>query len=345
MAKVTIGLDIGFSSIKLVALAKNNDTFRLVSLGSIPCPQPGLLSDADDDLEAVAEAIRKLLEATRIEEREVIVALPESKVFTRVIDDLPYLSDDELSSAIRYAAEEFIPMPLTDVNLNWQILARSDGKNKDAKTTVLVIASPKNAVSKYIKVLSVAGLRPKALETEIISVTRSLVGNNPFSPSTLIVQLGATTTDFATVSKGLIWLTRSISTGGMALTRALAQQFNFEITQAEEYKKVYGLLEDQLEGKVFSALKPVADIIVGESKRVIQAFEVKYPQNAIKRVVLSGGGAKMPGLVVYFADSLGLEVQEADPWYPIAKDKNLISKLSQDAPSYSVAVGLALREE
>lgn len=342
MAKVNIGLDIGFSSIKVVSLAKERESSKLISLGSIPAPMPGMLSDADTDLEAVSSSIRKLLSATKIEEREIIAAIPESKVFTRIIDDLPYLTDAELTSAISYAAEEFIPMPIADVNLNWQILSRSDGKSKDTKTIVLVVASPKNIVTKYIKVLQMAGIKPKAIETEIIAVTRSLVGNNPFSPATLIVQLSATTTDFAIVSQGLIWLTRSISSGGMALTRSLAQHFNFEIAQAEEYKKVYGMNEDQLEGKVFEALKPIADIIVGESKRVIQAFEAKYPQNPIKRVVLSGGGAKMPGLILYFANSFGLEVQEADPWYSITKDKGLVSRLAQEAPNYSVAVGLAL---
>lgn len=362
MGKITVGIDIGFSSIKIVALDRDGDQFKLISLGSIPAPTPGMLSDTDEDLEVVAENIKKLMAATKIDQKEVVAALPESKVFTRVIDDLPYLTDSELTSAIRYASEEFIPMPLNDVNLNWQILMRSDGKqstpaapggdknneigsSSSKRTVVLVIASPKNAINKYIKVLGAAGIRPKALETETIAVTRSLVGNNPFSPSTLIIQLGATTTDFAIVTKGLIWLTRSISTGGMALTRTLAQHFNFEINQAEEYKKVYGLSEDQLEGKVLEALRPIIDIITSEAKRVIQAFETKYPQNPIKRVVLSGGGAKMPGFVIYLATNLGLEVQEADPWYLIAKDKALISRLSQDAPSYSVAVGLALREE
>lgn len=345
MAKINVGLDIGYSSIKAVVMSKEGDQFRLISLGSVPAPRPGIVSDNDTDLEALADAIKRLLALTKIDTKDVVVALPESKVFTRIIDEFPYLNDNELTSAIRYAAEEFIPMPLADVGLNWQVLVRSDGKNKNTKTVVLVVASPKNVVAKYLKVLEYAGLSPKALETETIAVTRSLVGNNPFSPSTLIVQLGASTTDFAAVSKGLIWLTRSISTGGMALTRSLAQQFNFEINQAEEYKKVYGLMEDQLEGKVFEALKPVVEIIAGEARRVIQAFGTKYPQNAIKRVVLSGGGAKLPGFVVYLANTLGLEVQEADPWFSIAKDKNIAVKLAQDAPSYSVAVGLALRED
>lgn len=345
MGKIYVGLDIGYSSIKAVALSREKDASKLISLGSIPAPVPGMLSDLDIDLEVVAENIKKLLSATQISEKDVIAALPESKVFTRIIDDLPFLTDNELTSAIRYAAEEFIPMPIADVNLNWQVLFRSEKKNKDSRTIVLVVASPKNAVAKYIKVLTMAGLHPKALETETIAVTRSLVGNNPFSPSTLVVQFGATTTDFVVVSKGLIWLTRSISTGGMAITRSLAQHFNFEIAQAEEYKKVYGMNQDQLEGKVFEAVKPIVDIILGESKRVTQAFEGKYPQDPIKRVVLTGGGAKMPGLVIYFANNLGLEVQEADPWYSVSKDKNLISKLAQDAPSYSVAAGLALRDD
>lgn len=356
MGKISVGLDMGFSSIKVVSLERNNDLTRLVSLGSIPTPQPGLLSDSDLGLQAVAEAIKKLLAATHIEQKEVVVALPESKVFTRIIDDLPYLTDNDLSQAIRYAAEEFIPMPVADVNLNWQVLYRSEGKakaenptnpneHKMNRTIVMVVASPKNIVDKYMKVLTMAGLHPKALETEVIAVTRSLVGNNPFSPSTLIVQLGATTTDFAAISKGLIWLTRSISTGGMALTRSLSQHFNFEVSQSEEYKKVYGLMEDQLEGKVYEALKPIVDIISGEGRRVVQSFEIKYPADPIKRVVLSGGGAKMPGFVIYLANTFGLEVQEADPWYAISKDKSSVSKLSADAPSYSVAVGLALRED
>ena len=344
MAKLSVGLDIGFFSIKAVSLISDKDQYRLNTLGVIPTPQPGMVSEQESDLEALADAIKKLLTTAKIDTKDVIIALPESKVFTRVIDDLQYLTDQELQSAIRYASEEFIPMPLSDVNLNWQVLARSDGKNKNARTIVLVIASPKNVVNKYMKVLSMAGLRAKALETDIIAATRSLVSRNPFSPGTLIIQLGATTTDFAAVSQGLIWLTRSISTGGIALTRQLVQQFSFEALQAEEYKKVYGLSQDQMEGKVLEALKPLVDIIVQEGRRIIQAFDAKYPQNQIKRVVLSGGGAKTPGIVIYLASALGLEVQEADPWYGIVKDNSMAVKLSLEAPLYSVAVGLALRE-
>ena len=207
-----------------------------------------------------------------------------------------------------------------------------------------MVASPKNTINKYLKVVEYAKLKPLALETELIATTRALVGNNPYAPTTLIISLGSRSTDFAVVSKGLILLTRSIGTGGMALTRVISQYLNFEPVQAEEYKKVYGLLEDQLGGKVLEVLKPLVDIIVSESQRVIQSFQIKNPGNQIKRVVLSGGGAKLPGLVIYFANALGLEIQEADPWFFIAKDKSLQAKLI-DSAQYTVAVGLALREE
>lgn len=352
MAKISVGLDIGFSSIKVVALSHEGNLPKLISLGTIASPAPGMLSDNDTDLQAVAAAIKKLLAAAKISSEEITAALPESKVFTRVIDDLPYLSDKELSSAIRYAAEEFIPIPVDEVELNWQVLSRTQnhsGLNHSeevkAKTVVFVVAAPKNLIQKYLKVFTTAGLKPKALETEIIASTRALVGNNPFSPTSLIIQLGGSTTDLAVVSKGLILLSRSISSGGFALTRAISQQFNFELSQAEEYKKVYGLLPDQLEGKVFDALKSVTSVIIDETKRVIQAFQTKNPQNQIKRVVLSGGGAKLPGIVIYFANNLGLEVQEADPWYFVSKEKSIVSKLAREGPLYSVAVGLALRED
>ncbi|MFA5933328.1 MAG: type IV pilus assembly protein PilM [Microgenomates group bacterium] len=336
-----IGLDIGSFSIKAVVLSRKTKPVSLVSFGSIASPQPGIASENPFELEVESKAIKTLLNSIKAPDLPVVVALPESKIFTRVINDLPFLSDEELASSIRYSAEEFVPLPTDQVNLYWQVINRSKPQNN---TSVFVVASPKNTVNKYLKVLDFVKIKPLALETELIAATRALVGNNPYAPTTLIVQMGSHSTDFAVVSKGLILLTRSIGTGGMALTRAISQYLNFEPVQAEEYKKVYGLLEDQLGGKIYQVLKPIVDVILTEAQRVIQSFQAKNVQNSIKRVVLSGGGAKLPGLVIYFANTLGLEIQEADPWYFIAKDKSLQPKLV-DSAQYTIAVGLALRED
>ncbi|MBI2595851.1 type IV pilus assembly protein PilM [Candidatus Daviesbacteria bacterium] len=344
MGKITMGLDIGFSSIKVVVLSTDGKNKKLVSLGHVVSPSPGIVSDSDLDLEAVANAIKNLVSEVKAPTKDVIIALPESRIFTRVIYDLPYLSDDELGQAIRFAAEEFVPMPVQDVNLNYQVIFRSPQKGPKSRTVVFVIASSKMLVNKYLKVLGIAELKPVVIETEVIAATRSLISTNPYSPTTLLVQLGATTTDYAIVSEDLILLTRSISTGGNALTRAIAQNFNFELVQSEEYKKVYGLLEDQLEGKLFQIIRPIIDVIAAEGKRVIQAHEIQNRQIPVKRVVLTGGGSQLPGLVRYFTSVLELEVQEADPWSTINIDPSLKGKLATEGPLYSVAVGLALKQ-
>ncbi len=343
-AREKVGLDIGFSSIKAVVFSTDKIP-KLISLGHIASPQPGIVSDSDLDLEAVGTAIRNLINEIGVSGDNVVIALPESKIFTRVIYDLPFLTNEELSQAIKYAAEEFVPLPIEQVNLNYQVIFRSAQKGPESRTVVFVVATPKTLVEKYLKVLNMAQLKPLVIETELIAAARALLGNNPFPPPTLIVQFGSTTTDFAIFADGLVLLTRSIATGSMALTRTIAQSFNFDIAQAEEYKKVYGILPDQLEGKQFSILKPIIDVMLTETKRVIQSHEIQNPQRPIKRVVLTGGGAKLPGLVVFMADNLGLEVQEADPWIGVEKEPSLKEKLVADAPLYTVAVGLALREE
>lgn len=342
--KITVGLDIGFSSIKVVVLSQKDKPPKLLSIGHVASPQPGIVSDADLDLEAVAQAVKTLVDDVKAPTKEVVIALPESKIFTRVIYDLPYLTDDELSQAIKFAAEEFVPMPIKDVNLNYQVIFRSPQKGPKSRTVVFVIATPKNLLNKYLKVLQMADLKPIAVETEVIAATRSLVSSNPYSPTTLLIQLGASNTDFAVVSENLILLTRSISTGGAALTRAIAQNFNFEMVQAEEYKKVYGLLEDQLEGKLYQTLKPIIDVVIAEAKRVLLAHEAQNRQMPVKRVILAGGGAQLPGIVRYFATALGLEVQEADPWYSISIDPSFRNKLTAEGSYYSVAAGLSLKE-
>src|SRR5947207_250144 len=110
-ANLSIGLDIGTTSIKVAVLSSKEIPPQLISLGRVASPKPGIISESDLDLESVAQSIKNLLAETDVSSKEVNIALPESRIFTRVIYDLPFLSDSELAQAIKYAAEEFIPMP------------------------------------------------------------------------------------------------------------------------------------------------------------------------------------------------------------------------------------------
>ncbi|MDQ3239150.1 MAG: pilus assembly protein PilM [bacterium] len=341
-SKNFFGLDIGNSSIKLVHLQKDNQGAKLIAYGLAQTPGNGLISEADFDKDAIVEVIKRLVKETRVNTNNVIASLPESQIFTRVID-MPPMSDKEIASAIKYEAEQYIPRPLAEVSLRWQILNKGE-KEKNQKMEILLVAAPLTLVDKYSEILIRADLKPLAMETDLLAQSRSLVGNNPYSPTTMILSIGSSNTDISIVKAGQVSFTRSILSGGNTLTRAIASDLSLENEQAEQYKRTYGLIDDQVEGKVMNAIKPTFEVIINEIKKAIIFYQTKNPNDQVKRLVLTGGTAKLPGLLLFFANALGIEVQVGDPWFNIKKDPNIETQLTEDAPLYSVAVGLALKE-
>ncbi|MBI4100331.1 type IV pilus assembly protein PilM [Candidatus Microgenomates bacterium] len=344
MATQLFGLDIGSTSIKVVQLTKDSKGAKIASVGYCPAPAKGIDSEAENDQVALASTIKKLVHDAKITTKLVNTALPESQIYTQVREMTP-LSDSELSSAIVWEAEQTIPLPLSDVSLSFQVLERPTKPTPGAKMSVLLVAAPIRLVNKYIKVLEMAGFTPISLETEVIAVWRSLFWGRQTSPPTLIINLGALTTDVIIVRNGIINLTRSISTGGKALARAIASKLGLEEQVAEEYKVAYGFKESELAGKVADAIRVIFDVVLEEIKRVCAFYNQKYTNEPLKQVIIVGGIAKLPGLAIYLAESLGLEVQLGNPWGMIQKDEKLLSAIGgADGPVFTPAVGLALKE-
>ncbi len=339
MAEEFFGLDIGTAQIKAVQVKRRGDTKILTAAGLVPSPSKGLLSDATTDQERMATELSKFVSSLKITTINCVSALPESQIFTRVIQ-MPILNDKELASAIRWEAEQYIPVPLTEVNLAWQILARPPNVTPESKMDVLLIASPKVLVEKHVRVLKLAGLKPVGIETEILAMTRSLT-DKP-SPTTLLISIGAYTTDIFVAKQAILLSTRSIATGGEAFTKTIIEELGFEKDQAEEYKKNYGLLEDQLEGKIAAILKPVFEILVGEIKKVLGGFESKSKEK-VRSAILTGGGAKMPGIIEFLAQELNLEVTTGDPWTKLEISPDIPKPVLSDRLYFAVATGLALK--
>ena len=257
--------------------------------------------------------------------------------------ELPNLSDKEVQSAIQWEAEQYVPIPMNEVRLDWQILSRPKQSGSSEKVEVLLVAAPKILIEKYLNIIKGAGLNALSLETEITSVVRSLVQRVEGTPTTMVISVGASTTDISIVSANEISFTRSIATGGLALARGVAKELGFELDQAIEYMKTYGLESNQLEGKVMQAIKPIFDVVVNEIRRALAYYGGKHGDAPVKRVVLTGGTARLPGLVLYLAEALGLEVQIGNPWEGISLPSQVSQRLIQEGTSYAVAVGLALK--
>ncbi|PJC28314.1 hypothetical protein CO054_00760 [Candidatus Shapirobacteria bacterium CG_4_9_14_0_2_um_filter_39_11] len=333
------GLDIGSYSIKAVQLRKIQDKYQLVALGSAPSTPKGLASEAESDLTALAENIKKLYQEAKVTTKNVISALPEDQVFTRVIT-LPKLSEEELTSALKWEAEQYVPIPLSEVTLAHQVIGETTQDTRQ-KTEVLLVAAPNRLIDKLLKVLKTAGLNPVSLETEILAMSRSLVA--PDSEATLLVDLGARATDIAIVEKGQVVFTRSISTAGEALTRAVAGALGLEAGQAEEYKKAYGVDPGKLEGKVSQAIEPILEVIVKEMEQAIQFYQ-QEKEKTVKRIVLTGGTAILPEVITLLAKKLTFETQIGDPFSRVVEDSLLAKMPKNDLPFYAVAVGLAMKE-
>lgn len=339
MNKQPFGLDIGTTTLKAVWLEEKSGFF-LKAASVLPTSPKGMMSESPLDEEEMAQAIKKIAVQAKIESKFVNVALPESQVYTKVLE-MPILSDRELRSAIYWEAEQYIPIPLQNITLTWSVLYKPNKPSPGDKMQVLMVGAPTMLVSKYQKIISMANFTISSMETEILSVLRSLVLGENFPP-TFIINIGSLSTSFAIVRNNIMVFTYSISVGGAAISQAIAGDFNMTSQQAEVYKRTYGVSNQVLGGKIGQATEPILNNVIVEVKKSLAFYSQKYRDLPIRQIVLAGGSANLPGIDSYFANNCGIETVVANPWkilapQPVPKD------IVDNAPDYVVAVGLAMR--
>ncbi len=332
------GLDIGSSSIKAVQIERKRNSFRLVTLGEIKTPVD-FYSQSLNDKRTMAAAIKKLVDHIKLTTSNVVLSLPETAVFSQVIE-LPFLSETELASAINFEAEQYIPVPLTEVRLEYIVIS-SQPKGKDKNMEVMLVAAQKNAIKQMSEIINMAGLTPVALETEIFALARTV--KNSSGGDCLVLDLGHQTSKILSFYQGNIILTRTLKTAGEALTRAIVRDLNMDFFKAEQYKNTYGLEPEALEGKIRRSLLPTFNVIVTELKKTQDYFSQKILGGKINILFVSGAGALLPGLNSYLAQSLNLEVGTFDPFKNLTSEKRI--EEIKNKPKFATVIGLALREE
>ncbi|MBA3724505.1 MAG: type IV pilus assembly protein PilM [Candidatus Levybacteria bacterium] len=342
MKSNAFGLDIGNNAIKVAWLNHDKNTISYASSLSVPTPVQGMQSESPFDHQELAQIINKLVIDAKITTNNVNIALAENHAFTKVVE-MPMLSEKELSSAIYWEAEQYIPMPLDTVTLAWSKLETPNSSLSEERMQVLLVAAPKTLIKRYQTILDLAGLTIVSVETEILAVIRSLIPPNN-TPTSLIANIGAMSTTLGIVQNGIIVFNYSVPLGGIALTRAIASDFGLPIEQAEEYKRVYGLSDKNFGGKVGRAIEPILTTLLTEVKKALTFYTDKYKsESPISQILLTGGGASLPGLAVYFAQNLGLEGVLANPW-SMLNIQGVPQAVEQKGPEFAVAIGLALKE-
>lgn len=334
-----LGLDLGSFSIKAVELENKGKSRKLLTLGEIRTPV-NLHSQSETDKRAIANTIRRLIGEAKISTNKAVFGLTENDVFTQVVE-FPYLSDTELAAAIDFEAEQYIPVPLSEVKLEYLVIS-SRPTGKDKRMQVLLVAARKAAIDHFVSLIELAGLQPVALETQVLASVR-LVNSLFEKGNFLLLELGHTTSNIIVLQDQKISLTRTLKTGGEALTRAVASELGMELIQAEQYKSSYGLEANVLEGKVAKAMLPAFNIVIEELKKAHNFSLQKDPNLKINSLIVSGAAALMPGLNSYLAQTINLEVVTLDPFQNFTADKR-IEQLKFKS-RFTTAVGLALRQE
>jgi len=335
-----IGLDIGTKFIKICQVKKALNSYEIKKIGYTPAPLKGMFSEAQVDHEVIAETIKKLFKDLSLETKNVALSIPETQVFNRIIQ-IPEVSDSDLASSIKWEAEQYIPLPLEETRLAWQVLSKEE---KGKKLNVILIAASSSVVDKYEKITNLAGLEAIAVETEMLSLIRAFYSAVEM-PTSLLIDIGAQNTSLAVVKRGgVLVYNRAIGTAGNAITRAIASEVGLELPEAEEYKKSYGLDKSKLSGKVTNAIMPIYNAILNEIKRALSFTQEKYPDDLVKRIVVSGGTALMPHLVTTIASQTGTETQIGNPLANLTTTSEIKQQYGPIGPMFAVATGLAMKE-
>ena len=333
------GLDLSPFSIKLIEVRKKGRSFTLKGFGEAPTPAD-LWSQKTKDRNLIASSIKKLISDAQVSTKDVALALSESQVYSQVID-MPPMSEGELVKALEFEAEQYIPVPLEEVQLEYLILKTPDKRQASERMEVLLVAASKEKIEQLTAIVTQAGLVPVVLETEMVAILRAL--SHQIGRDSVVIDMGQNSTDFAIISNGTIAQVNTFETGGEALTRSLAGFLSLSLEQAERYKRTYGLESSRLEGKIAKAITDPLHLIIDQIKKSIDFFKQRNPKATLGKAVISGGTALMPDLPAFLAGRLDMEIIVANPFSDFIRGDNFPKALWRAASRFSTSVGLAIR--
>lgn len=360
-----LGVDLGNSSIKIVELRDEGGRPRLVTYGFAERSTDIIKSDSLESQKEMVRILKEVLKRSRVTTTKTVAALPSFSVFSSIIS-LPFMAKKDLVSAVRWEAKKFVPMPLEEMILDWEVLKEIVAlpeKKKEAplarppkeeskeekkagketkKTTlkVLLTAAPKNLVTRYVQIFKECDLELVGLETEAFALERALVGNDK-SPI-MLIDIGALSTSIIVFKESVPLMNRSIDVGGETITNTIANALNIDPSRAEQFKRDYGLSLSN-EGRIPEAIKFVINSIVNEIKYVINIYQ-HQSNEPIEKIIFAGGSAFLTNLPNYFSDIFHLKAYIGDPWSRVIYPLELKPILEEIGPRFAVSIGLAMRE-
>lgn len=339
-----VGINIGSDSVKVVQLRKEQERAILETYGELKSAHyfqkeasqgiGGFLGYSD---ESVSDLLTDVIREANVTATHAVFSIPSTSSFVTVVH-MPLLTREEIASAIPFEAKKYIPIPLQEVVIDWQII-EEDASEKRAD--ILLAAVPKDIVAKYQRVGERLKLEVDAAEIESFSLARSLLATD--RGVTAMIHWGAVVTTLTIVDERRIRLNHNFARGSREITATLSKSLGLTLERAETVKREVGLSEKPENRETADIIATIVDSTLADLERALTSYN-RGTKRKVEKILLTGGGANLIGLVDRVANHFGLETSVGNPFNRTVYPPFLQSVLREIGANFSVAVGLALRQ-
>ena len=341
-SKNLVGLDIGSSAVKLVELkdAKGGG-YKLVKTGLSVLSPEAIVDGAIMDASLVVDTVNRVLSETAVRGNDFATSLSGHSVIIKKIS-LPTMSAEELTESIRWEAEQYVPFDINDVNLDYVVLDAGAGETMD----VLLVAVKKDKIGDYTSIITQVGRTPALVDVDAFALQNAYEVNYPVEPGRVValVNIGASVTNVNVLSGSNTIFWRDISFGGNQYTDAIQKQLSLSFDQAEALKKGEAQAGTSLQ-EILPILRSVSDDLGQELQKTFDFFIATTSTERIDQLFIAGGSSRVVNLDTELKERFGIPVEIMNPFRQIDIAGSSVSPewLTENAPSLTVAVGLAVR--
>ena len=341
-SKETVALDVGSSSIKLIQMAMGKQGWRIEKLGMKELPPEAIVDGSIIDSLTVINTLKDLLKEHNVKTKQAVSALTGHYVIIKKVT-FPAATEDELAESIQWEAEQYIPFPVSEVNLDFQILGTdSEGRGQ---MDVMLVAVKKDVISDYTSVLKEAGLTPVVIDVDAFALENMMEINYPVVAGEMIavVNIGASITSLTVIVDGVTAFTRSIPMGGNQFTEEIQRVLGVSFAEAEAIKT--GKSGAEREAETAPAISLVTNNLIMDVKRSLDFFLAGGHDLNVNKIYLSGGGSKIKGLTELLQEKTAIPVEPIDPFknVDLAVRNASEEEIKDLALFFGVGVGLGIR--
>lgn len=341
-SKNLVGVDIGSSSVKVASIRRNGSQFVADGVGIRRLPEEAIVDGVIISKLPVAEAIEEIFAEMNLKQTRVATSISGHSVIVKKVT-LPFLADSELDESIQWEAEQYIPFDISDVNIDYQVVRRSEDEQR---IDVVLVAAKKDKITDYTSAVSMARKVPVVVDIDAFALQNIFEANYDLQPDTVyaLFNIGSNVMNASILSGNQFLFTRDISVGGNQYTESLQQELHLTGEEAEAYKRGIDV-PPELKDRVASILDAVTENISLEIEKTTDYFKTISDGKDISEIYLCGGASRTAGLRTYLSEKFKVPVEMLNPFKKIRLDNpsGRAEPIEETASEFAVAVGLALR--